>query len=286
MKIYKEPAQPSQINFWASLITLLIWTYVMSFVYAMFISVSPLTYINFIISLAYSVSIGIGAIILGKLFKITQKKNVTLMAVVAASFGIYFSWVAMLYYFIPGNNAAEDYFLAPLLLFEPLTVFEIIAEINRIGFWSIFGITFSGFILTGVWIIEIFTVLFISYKLNKNIETQPFDINSNKWLKKYHLHKEFESFSYLPEFSEKIAQSPFDTLSSLGNGSAYSFGQVSIYHLKDSEICYLSLHNIGRNRDGKSTTTKDVLLLLEISKNNAEQLLQEFKFKKKWFLDF
>lgn len=285
-KLYSASQQSLSILLIPALICCILLSYLVSFFYGMFIALSPLMYINFLITTAFGLSLGYGVRIISKLFKIQDKKVILSLSVVAAIFGIYFSWVAFALYFVADIGVIEAYFTQFLLVFQPLLLLDIMVEMNAQGLWQIFGIPFYGPILTIIWVIEAGIIIWMPFQLAFKQKHAPFSSTQNKWYKKHVLEKDFASIFRKNLFLEALQINCITAISELENGKATRFARISIFYLKGEKHQYLSVENVIRASNGKSENATDVIHLLQINSMEARTLLETYRGKKAFIFDY
>ena len=231
--------------------------------------------------------LGISQRIVSKLTKVKDQKFILYSGIVVAVFAIYFSWVSYLNFFVfEGQNLLENYYVNTFLLLKPLVVFEIISDIYRTGLWEIFQTPINGIPLALVWLAEIGIILYLYFKTIWNYTMPPYNEQVGKWYTKFVLDKEFQSLGNRDVFYTIEGSSISQKLKNIGPGRALRFGRVSIFYLEEAPRSYFLFENIQRDKRGKSEVNDIVFHYLEISKEEAKQIMKEGFAKKKFFLDY
>jgi len=285
-KLYTAPEQPYLLRLIPTLICILILAFFVSFFYGMLIALSPLVYINFFITTLFGLTLGYGVRIISKIFKILEKKILIGLSITSGIFGVYFSWVAFMLYFVAEGAILHAYFIEFLLVFEPLVVIDILKEMNAQGLWEIFRINFKGWILSIIWIIEAGIIIGMPLKVALEQKQAPFSMSSNKWYKKYILQKDFTSIFRKKLFLEAIHENCITTINELDNGKATRFARISVYYLKEENEQYLSVENVTRAKNGKKENAQDVIHLLLISTSEARALIENYHAKEAFIFDY
>lgn len=264
----------------------IIWTFLVSYFYGLFIAISPVVYINYFITIIFGMFIGVGMKMLFKLFLVTNKKTAIISAVCCGLLGVYFSWVAYILFFTPDIVSMDAYYKDFLLVFRPVTVFQIIADMNITGMWEIFGVPFNGWILALIWIVEALIIISVPVLFVKKQPIAPFSARTNKWYRKFVLNKDFESIALKEVFRNDLKANCIPAIEGLGKGMATHFARVSIYHLEDEFEQYITVENVRKDRTGKSEEATSIIHLLVISKSEAELLIKQYHGKKAFFFDY
>lgn len=285
-KIYVAPEQNSLIRITLAFICIIILTYFVSFAYGLLIAVSPLIYFNFIITTLFGLTLGYGVRILTKLFKILAKKIIVGLSITSGIFGIYFSWIAFVLYFVTEVDLLTAYFSELLLVFDPIQLIEIMQEMNTQGLWEIFRINFKGWILTIIWLIEACLIIWMPMKLAFEQKQSPFSLSHNKWYEKHVLQKDFSYVFRKNPFLETIQENCVNAINDLENGKATRFARVSVYYLKEESQQYISVENVNRARNGKRENSQDVIHLLSISSIQAKTLIEKYHAEKAFIFDY
>lgn len=285
-RLYKAPRQQLHFGLIPAFLCCILLSYFVSFVYGMFIALSPLLYINFLITTAFGLTIGYGVRIISKLFKILDRKVIISLSIATALFGIYFSWVAFALYFVADVSVIEAYFTEFLLVFQPLLLFDIMVEMNTQGLWQIFGIPFFGAILTVVWVIEAGIIMYMPFQLAFKQKLAPFSKTQNRWYKKHVLEKDFASIFRKKSFLDAIHTDCVSAINALDTGKATRFARVSVFYLKDEKQQYISVENIYRSRNGKKEDPTDVIHLLQINSTEARTLIETYRGKEAFIFDY
>ena len=209
-----------------------VWAYVFAFVYGVLMGMSPLIYINFLITCFFALVLSVGVAIISRVIKNTSKKTELLMSGVAVIMGLCFSWAAYFLYLIDSNAIFENYFQHFLLVTEPLLLIENLIGANENGLWSIFGIPFKGTVLWLVWLLEAGIIIFISMVNTSKRAIMPYSSKNKAWYKKHILYKDFATIVMQDDFCAALAENCEETIENLELGKAYHYARISIYYLE------------------------------------------------------
>jgi len=254
----------------------LVWAFGIAFFYGVIMAFSPLIYVNYFITLAFGLILGYGVRFTTTLFKITHKSTAIGMAVACSAFGLIFSWAAYVIYFLEEGSIVSAYFIELKVVKDPGFLIDVILDINKNGLWEIFGITFTGWILTIIWLAEAGIIITLCTLMVKNQTQSPFSINLNKWYKRFILEKDFESIAMKEAFKESLATDCVKTIDSLQNGLAFHFSRISVFYLAKEERQYIMVENVRKDRRGKSENSTEVIPLIVVSSEQAAILIEKY----------
>jgi len=168
----------------------------------------------------------------------------------------------------------------------PIEVAQIISQIYKFGLWEFFGITFTGFPLLIIWLIEAFIIVYGPIKIIKDYAIPPFSILHKKWYSKYILSKDFESIFSENKIIEGLNNNPVAYVNTLEHGRANNHTRISVFLLKEETVQYLRFENVKKDRDGKNATITEIVSLFPIKSNEAKELIKKFYAKKIFILDY
>ena len=185
---YKLSGNLNKIRLALALIIISVLSIFLGYLYAIISIWIPLVYVQFFIP------IGLGIVIMHSIFLLTRftknrnKKSQITLTIFFSALTFYFQWCAFVLYAIHNEMPEIQYYFANLLsLLNPINLVSIIIEINQIGMWSVFGITFTGFLLWLVWIIEAGIIFGLPLIGVTRAEPTPYSEKLDKWYKKYTL---------------------------------------------------------------------------------------------------
>ena len=283
---YQEPGHLPLFNLILYGVGSLLFTIVLSFLYGVFIAVSPLVYLNVFVTGIFGLSMAYGFKIISRLFKVFKKKTVITSTLIFAIIGVYLSWVAYLLFVMDNSTSAINFFLKPYLVIHPEIVFEIIYDINAEGLWTIGKMPVNGWLLTLIWIFEVAIIVAIPLIILKSASFSPFSEELNQWYVKYVLNKDFESIVMQSQLLEDFKESVVGTIDALDNGLAYRFSKISVFYLPNETQQYLLVENVSSDRSGKNKRSYPVVEYLKISNQEAEMLIKNYHAKKIFFLEY
>jgi len=208
----------------------------------------PIIYLNFII--AGAIGFTIAWLVSKYVIKIGKVRNKTLaiiFALLASSIALYSAWIVWVDLVLNigesyGNStigiAASNVDINQLyvLATNPLTLFELIANINEYGTWGIKSATVSGPFLTIIWIIEAVLIIGVTLLLT-NGSRVPFCELSNQW---------FDSKN-LPAF-DVIDNGP-ELIKAIENGDPTAFNTLTLATKADQDHSVFTLYSSSNNEN-------------------------------------
>ena len=284
--LYSEPKRLPPLNLILFLVFGLLFTALVSFLYGVFIGVSPLVYLNVFVTVIFGLTLAYGIKIMAKLFKVFKKKVVITSALVFGFLGVYLSWVAYLLFMVDLSTCAHHYFLEPYLTVQPQVVFEIMADINRYGLWTIGQMPVNGWLLASIWIIEAAIVIVVPYLILRSASFSPFSEQLNQWYVKFVLNKDFESIVMQSQMTEDLKQNPLRTIDNLNNGLANRYSRISVFFLSDEDQQYLLVENVSSDRSGNNKKSYSVAEHFAISSTVAQALIEKYHAQKAFYLEY
>lgn len=277
---YKESGIINPLGFSLGSLILLVSALLLGYVYNVVIVVIPLVYLNVLITAGLGLVSGFILRFCIRISSNRNRKSQIIQAVVFGVFILYFQWLAYVLYAFEAAIPSPGFYLLNLgLIFSPEGFFGTIAEINRQGLWSMFGVDIKGFAATAIWIAEALIIIAgptIAVLTNK---IYPFSELQNKWYPKFTLIADFESFAGSQTMIDDLQNNPTETLQKLGKGNGYRFTKAHLFYSKEELNQYLSLEKVLIDSKGKKKG--DILINnLRISKAQAEEILENFEAKR------
>lgn len=252
---------------------------ILGYLYSVTIIIIPIVYLNFLITIGFGVGLGLVCKTLVRFSHNRSRKSQITQAVATGLLASYFQWTAHILYAYNGGIPGIGFYFANIQwIMVPKNFFEAVSEINRIGTWAIFGITFNGFALTIIWLIEFLLILSGPIIAIVNTRIYPYSELHHKWYQKYTLFKDFEYLSTTNSLINGLANEPISTIENLGKGSGFRHTKVHVFYLKDEQKQFLTFEGVlieGRGKGKRNSTI--ILNNFMISKSNAESILDKFE---------
>lgn len=282
---YQESNKVNLSGFIIAYLAILAVALICGYFYTVLIIFVPLLYFNFFITIGFGLFLGY---LVRVLIKLTHNRNKTshlILAFVAGFLANYFQWIAFIIYAFDGEIPSFRDYLANLSwVIEPQMFFSTIGKINRIGLWSVFGITFSGVILTLVWIFELITIIIIPILMVYKSKTYPYSEDLGKWYKKYTLSDDYKAVAGINSIIENLQKDACETINQLGRGIGWKYSKVHVYFLENEQNQYLDFENIyiGQGGRGKKNTSTPISNF-KITNKTAKLILNSFDNKRERF---
>ncbi len=186
------------------LIAILTAVPILATIYALAIWYIPFPYINFILTGAFAM--GIGMVIqfsAVKYGKVRNSKLALLFGFLGSLMGLYFAWVA---WCVVAMNASTGTNFGHMisgiisLALDPTSLIKMIQSINTFGVWGFGENPVTGTFLWIIWAIEAIAILFIGSRIPISTSKEPFCEVNNKWFES----KNFGPFNYIENTSNLI----------------------------------------------------------------------------------
>ena len=255
---------------------------ILGYIYSVIIIIIPIVYLNFLITVGFGTMLGLICRTLIRFSHNRNKKSQIIQAVIIGLLANYFQWTAYILFAYNDAIPSIGLYLENLeWIIIPKNFFAALFEINRIGTWGMFGITFNGFALTFIWIIEFLIIITGPIIAVVKTKSYPYSEHLQKWYFKYTLFKDFESISTAKRFINELASEPIRVIENLGNGSGLRHTKIHLFYLKDETKQYLTFERIFIEGQGKGKKNSTIVINnFMISKSDAEDLLNKFENKR------
>ncbi|MDG1333102.1 MAG: hypothetical protein P8P74_12285 [Crocinitomicaceae bacterium] len=249
----------------------------------------PLIYINFLITGAFAILLGI----LIKFFvirfgKVRNTKLGIAFGVIGGTLAIYAHWVVWADLMINseeviGNgrmgvlSSSTNFEELLIIAQNPKLLFELMSEVSSFGTWSIFGFMVSGVLLWIIWIIEAIVIYIGAIIIGIPDTKVPFCEKSNAWFKETELTPMSFIFSK-PDLVNELELGQTKILSTLTLHDVVrdntSYSQFTIYS-SDHDENYLTVVNKKKMIDSKGEVNyedDEVIEYIEISSQTLKIL--------------
>lgn len=233
----------------ATLILGLAWLYAYAVWYC------PLIYINFFITLGFGAVMGLVVhfLVIG-LGKVRFPLLAAIIGFVAGIWGWYVHWaiwIDLAYNAEDGEGilvSHVNYTQLLDLVRNPVELFQIAALINEDGLWSIFKITFSGFALWIVWLVEATIILVLPSIAARMKAEKPYNEQKGKWASEIKL----PYFEYIQETEANALKSgDLTSLAVLREGDEKTHHAIiTLFDMHDGQW-YVSVENQYATTDEK-----------------------------------
>lgn len=282
MLTYQESVKTNLLGLIISIFIHLLGAFFLGYFYNALIIKIPLVYLNFLITFGLGLLLGYIIRITVRLSHNRNKRNQIIQAIVLGLLVNYFQWIAyLLFAYNDELPKFSEYAGHIFWIFHPSSFFELMAEVNKIGLWSIFGINLNGFILTLIWLVE--ALLIIGGPVFSVITTKiyPYSELLMKWYSKYTLLDEFASIYGETTLMKNLQTDCLKTIKELGKGTANRYSKIHLFYLPGEEHNYLTFEKINIESRGKARKTSKIILNnFRVDKDTANKILEQYGNKR------
>ncbi len=282
LSFYQESQNINNIGITVACSVSIAFSLILGYTYSILISVIPFFYANFLLTFLLGISLALIIRVLIRLTHNRNKRSQITLAVITGLLANYFQWTTFVLFVV---NSSVPNFIELLQnlhwLMHPENLFQIIVEINNLGFWSIAGITFNGWLLTTIWVLEavIIGAIPVIGVLKANI--YPYSERLSKWYPKYTLLNDFESISLIKKLTKSLNEDLVSTIENLGKGNGIRHSKIHLYYIEEDDNQYLSIENIFIEDLGRGKTNKTLMINnLRIESKPAKLILDKFEHKR------
>ncbi len=250
-------------------------------VYTLLTIFIPIVYANILIVVGFGISLGFVCQALVRFSHNRSKKSQLIHAVVIGVFANYFQWTTYILYVYNGSIPSISFYFTNLHWLVLPDFFSAVAEINREGLWSMFGITFNGFGLTLIWLFEFLIIMVGPILAITNAQTRPYSESFQQWYRQYTLREDFEGFVSPTQLKADMADDPVAAIGRLGKGAGWRHSKIHIFYLPHENKQYLTLEKVlveGQGRGKKSSTV--IIDNLQMSTVAADAILGQFEHER------
>jgi ribosomal protein L19 len=254
----------------------------LSYAYSVVSIFIPFIYVSFAITVILSITLGYLVKFLLRIAHIRGANNRYVLAIVIGVMANYFQWTTYLLYAIDDKIPSFVYFLENLAwIIVPSTFFSIIAAINEVGLWEVFGIQFQGFVLGLVWVIEALAIMAGPIVAVYTTQVYPFSEQFKRWYPKFTIRNHFQSIATVLKLTEDLQEDPLKTIQELKMGDGIRYTKIHVYYLEHEENQYLSFEKvfIDKRGEGKKRSTF-IIHNFKISTPVAKSILDAFDYKR------
>lgn len=279
---YQESKKINPIGLIVSYAIYLVIGLLLGYAYSMITTLIPIIYINFLLAIGLGVTLGFVMRITVRLTHNRNKKSQFLHAAILGVLAFLCQWAAYILYISSAEVPSLSEFLINLpTILSPQNFFPAIAEINHLGMWSIFGITFNGFWLGFIWALEAIIIIGLPIIAVHRTKVYPYSEFLGKWYPKYTLIPDFESVFAVNQFEKELQINPLESIESLGRGLGLRHSKIHVFYHKGENKQYMTVEKVFIEGRGKGKRiTELVINNFEIDKGSAQSILEKFGSKK------
>lgn len=255
-KYYKHSGKFSPLGIVLMLVFGGIGALISGALYGYIIAYCPFIYINFIITIVYGLIVGFCVTQGAKRGKVRNMKVLTLVSFLVGCFAQYVNWVFWLF-----ATSKQEIFL-----FMPQDVFAMIQLLNKMGVWSIFGGTPTGFTLYAIWAIEAFMIIgMVTLGPYSTLSEVPFCETSKKWLEDKTSIFPLQAVEDYETLKTEIEQDNFQQLVGLERtDNLKHYSQLDFLQSEaNPDFCLMTLSHIqvGIDKDGKEEREENKVMV-------------------------
>lgn len=278
---YKPSGKFSPISIVFLLLVLLTLAPAFAWLYAYAIWYCPFIYINFFITIAFGLLVGLAIHFLVIGFgKVRSPGAAGLFGLIGGLWSLYVHWAIWIDLAInaeAGNGilvSHVNYHQLSEILRDPIGLFQVAMSINETGLWSVFTIPVSGFVLGLIWIAEAVIILVFPVLMALQKAEKPFGEYQNQWAQEIKLDA-FEYIQKPAEFKKLLEEKDSTGLNVLKKASNESHHSEFVLYDAKNDGWYLSITNKHAKQDekGKIKFEDDTFIkYLSIGREWAEAL--------------
>ena len=202
--------------------------------------VSPIFLLTIIIYGAYLFSIVFIQKIIIRFSKCRSKESAMLYGIIVGLFAIYINWTSFTNMLLDKEGINISFFQSPAFLFNYMV------DLSRVGYFSVFGMKVSGFVLWIIWIIESAGIFLAGvYGGDTVLHEEVFCENCDKWTEEI----EIKQYLSVPNEASKAA---------ILNGDIQLLLRQPLSNTNDSKHLKLNIHHCSKCN---KTSTLDIDLV-------------------------
>ena len=279
---YKESGKINALRLLLAYLISLVLVFVLSYVYSVFSIFIPFIYVSVFITVGLGLTLGYLVKVLVRIAHIRSRRSRYILAIVLGLTANYFQWTSYLLYVIDDKIPSIIYFFENLAwIAVPSTFFAIIASINEVGLWEVFGIQFRGFELSLVWAVEALVIMVGPIIAVYSTKIYPFSEEFKVWYPKFTLRNDFESVATVIKLTRDLQNDPLKAIQILKMGNGIRYTKVHVYYMEHEENQYLTFERIFIEKRGKGKERSTLIVHnYIIDKTMAESILAAFEHKR------
>lgn len=281
-EFYKASGEYSSNGTFFTVFANLLFAIIGGYIYAVIIYYNPFVYANFLLSIGFGLSIGMLNRFSVRIAHNRNKKSQLILAGIGGFMALYVHWA--IYFLIVDMGSAPSFgsvFTKIWWFINPANFFHSLYVINSYGLWSIFGITFKGFFLLMVWLMEAFIILFLSVSAVYKAVVFPYSEKLRMWYPKFTLDIDFQSIASAKKITEELKADSLLTIKEFKKGTANRYSKVHIYYLKEELNQYLSIENFFLENQGRGKKNGTIMISnLKINNESARTILETYRHKR------
>ena len=202
--------------------------------------VSPIFFLTLIIYAGYLFSIIFIQKLVIRISKCRSKESAMLYGIIVGLFAIYINWTSFINMLLDKEGINISFFQSPSVLFNYMV------DLSKVGYFSVFGMKVSGFVLWIIWIIETVGIFLAGVLGGETVlHEEVFCENCDKWTEEI----EIKQYLSVPNEASKEA---------ILNGDIQLLLRQPLSNTNDSKHLKLNIHHCSKCN---KTSTLDIDLV-------------------------
>ncbi len=278
---YKESGNVNVARMVAVYFMSFLATFVLGLTYSILVEIIPIVYLSFLLTVGFGLALGFIARFFNRISHNRNKRSRLALAAFLGLVANFFQWTAYVAFAVNGGvPTLGEYFSIMSWIFSSQSFFGVIADINSVGLWSMFGVTVNGFVLTSIWIVEFLIILLGPIVAVYRTKPYPYSEVMNKWYPKLTLFNDFEHLATPVNLLNDLQQNPVQAIQNMEKGLAHRHTKVHLYYLEQEETQYLSFDKVTvESGEKKKKEVTPILYNFAISKQHANTISSLFESK-------
>ena len=229
-----------------------------SIIYAYINVYNPIVYLTFLVFGGYLTAIGMIQKLVIRIAKCRNSKSASIFGFIFGIFSVYASWCTFLFVSFSKEEIPVEF----LYFFkEPAYVLEIINNLSKDGYYSMFGIDIKGGFLWFIWIIESAAILLVSVTSGNSImHEEMFCEGCNRWAEEVDLDIN-NNLSYKDKIKiENSIKNDINQLLSIPFTKSSPFIRLNLHHCtkcQNFSTLDVDLITLTTDKEGKIEETKE-----------------------------
>lgn len=253
-----------------------------AYIYSLAVTVIPIIYFNFLLTVGLGVSIAYTVIFISKLSLIRNDKVRFFISVFVGILAFILQWLVYIFFLTTGKIPLEHTIAEGEFLLNPIVLKSILSKLYSYGNWSVFGFTVNGITLLLIWLGEALIIIGAPILILLKNPITPFSEKLHLWYPKVSLSQDFAYISGINSFIQELRTSKGSNLLNYPKGDGTRHSTISIYYLEQEDQSFLSADNIYITKGKESKKEVDpVVRFVAIPCTTANALIEKYG-KKKW----
>lgn len=279
---YEESGQTNLLGMVFAYTAVIVFTFIMGFLYEVFIRIIPFVYINFLLTFGYGAAVGFFVMLISRIVKCRSRKGRIFLVAFAGLAANFFQWAAFFSYITDMQiPTIKEYFYQIEMCLNPDYLFDFLGFVMKYGVWGFSGGTVNGFLLAIVWAVEALMIWGIAIAIVWKSPKRPYSELHGKWYERRIIDHDFEFIAIGKRMVEKLTENPLIAIQSLQKGDAYRHTQISLFYLENENTQYLTIEKVYVDR--KNSGKKKTELLVNnfaIDSMTAREIMNTFPYRK------